>query len=162
MAIESLQQELVGHRLAPVRCHLDHIGSAAARDLGDAHAEEAGLGHHCGVAGLEEVGEAGLHAGGARAVERQHQAVGHAPSLAQQVHYLEQDQVQLGVEMPQQRPLHGLEHRGLYVGGTGATEEPLGRVERREIESHSLQPASGGVETQPKIFPLMLVFASMY
>ena len=70
MLIERLQQRVVGDVLAPVGLDLDHGGAEAAGDLHQPAAEEAVDADDDRVAGLEQVGEAALHARGAGRLER--------------------------------------------------------------------------------------------
>ena len=96
-------------------------------------AEEPALGDDHLVAELEQVHDPGLHAGRAGAVEREHEPVGHAVDAPQHVHDLEQDLVEVGVQVAEHRPPHGVEYGGVYVRRPGAAEEPLRRPEAREI-----------------------------
>jgi hypothetical protein len=105
-------------------------------DLRDTPAEEAALGHDHGVARLHEVHDAGLHAGRARAVERQHQPVGHPVHAPQQRHDVEENLVHPRVEMAEHRARHRVEHGGVHVCRSGAAEQPLWRSKLGEGVFH--------------------------
>ena len=121
--------------------HRHHARAVAASDLGDPAAEEPALGDDHRVARLHEVRDAGLHAGRAGAVERQHQAVGHPVHAPQQVHDVEEDLVHLRVEVAEHRPCHRVEHRGVYVRRAGAAEQPFGRPKPGESVVHPFRVA---------------------
>jgi hypothetical protein len=137
MVVDRLQQQLVGHGLAPVGFDLDHICAVAPGDLCDASAKEAGTSDDRGLARLQQVGDSGLHARHAGAVQREDEPVGHAVDASQHRHDLEQDLVHVRIEVTEHRPAHGREHRRFDVGRARTAQEALRRVDRRQVCAHS-------------------------
>ena len=114
-----------------------HDGRAAALDhLRHAHAEVAVAADDDGVAGLDDVVDGGLHAGGAGAGDRHREVVLGAEDRAQGalrvVEQLDED----GVEHADD----GLRHRAVdarvHERGPGAEQEAVGEVEFAEVVSH--------------------------
>jgi hypothetical protein len=138
---ERSHQCLVRDAFTPIGRHSHDARPVPPRDLRDTPAEEAALGHDHRVAGLHEVHDPRLHPGGARAVERQHQAVRHPVHPPQQVHDVEEDLVHRRVEVAEHRLRHGFEHRGVHVRGAGAAEQPLGGSKLGESVVHPTRVA---------------------
>ena len=128
LVVERIHQRVVRDALAPVGAHGHDARPMPPRDLSDPVPEVAALRHDHRVARLDEVHDAGLHAGRAGAVEWQHEAVRHPVHAPQQLHDVEEDLVHLRVEVPEHRPGHRFEHRRVHVRGTGAAQQPLGRA----------------------------------
>jgi hypothetical protein len=105
----------------------------APRDLADSPPEEAALRDDHLVARLEQVRDARLHAGGAGAVQGEHQAAGRAVHAPEHLHDVQQDLVERRVEMAEHRPAHRVEHVRVDVRGAGAAEQALGRREMGEV-----------------------------
>src|ERR671935_1035768 len=112
VVLEHFEQPFVGHTLAPGGRHFHHVRAVAPRNLGDALAEVTGAPHDHGVARLDQVRDARLHAGRAGGLDGEHDAVVSAVYLAQVRDYLEQDLVEVGIEVAEHRGLHRLEHGG--------------------------------------------------
>ena len=79
------------------------------------------LGHDYGVAWLQQVLDSGLHPGRARAMQRQHEPVGHAVDAPQHRDDVEQDLVEFGVEVTQHR---------LRIASSTAGQRSSGRSHR--------------------------------
>ena len=131
--VERVHQRLVRHAVAPVRLDRDDPSAVPPRDLADALPEEPALPHDHGVARLEQVRDAGLHPGGTAAVEREDEPVGHPVDAPQHVDDVEQDVVKVRVEVAEHRLPHRVEHGRVYVRGSGAAQESLGRPQLGEF-----------------------------
>jgi hypothetical protein len=129
VAVERVEQRGVRDRLAPRRGHADDRRAVPLGDVRQPPAEEAGLGHDRRVAGLEQVGEPGLHRGRPGGGEREDVAVRHAPDGAQQRHDLVEDRVERGIEVAEHRAAHGRNDGGLGVRRPGAAEQPVRGIE---------------------------------
>ena len=126
VAVERLEQPLVRHVPPHSSADLDHARAVARGDLGDARAEVAGHADDDGVARLDQVRDARLHARGAGALERQHQAVARPVDLAEHRHHLVEDRVEGRIEVAEHRLAHGVERRGLDVRGARAASSRAG------------------------------------
>ena len=78
------------------------------------------------VAPLEQVDEAGLHAGHAGGADREGQPIGGLECLAQHVLRFIHDLQEIGIEVADERHGHGREHARMHVTGSGAEEKTLG------------------------------------
>ena len=141
LVVERFHQRVVRYALTPVGAHGDDACPMPPCDFSDPSAEEAALGDDHRVAGLDEVHDAGLHAGRARAVEREHQDVRHPVHAQQQADDVEEDLVHLRVEMAEHRPCHRLEYGGIHVRRPGPAEQPLRRSKLGESVFHPLRLA---------------------
>jgi hypothetical protein len=130
VALQLLQQPLVGDRLAPVGLDLDDVGAVAAGDLGDPPPEVAAAGDDRGLPGLQQVGDPGLHPGGPGRLQRDQQALPGAKDPPQKLDHLQEDLVEVRVQVAEHRLLHRLEHRELDVGRPRAAQQPPGRLQR--------------------------------
>jgi hypothetical protein len=126
---QRLDDLIVGHRLPERRAQLDHVQAVPLGDVDHAVAEEAAGCHDHGLARLGQRRQAGLHAGRAACGERDRESVAAAVGRLQQLDQVLQDLVEVGVEMAQHRPLHGLEHARVDVGRARTAQQALGRVE---------------------------------
>ena len=133
MALELVQEALVRDDLAVVGLHLDDVRAGALGHLRDAVPEEAGVRDDRGVARLEQVLQAALHAGGARGLVREHQPALRLVDLALEVDDLVEDVVQVGIQVAQHRLLHRGEHARLHVAGAGPGKQALRGIERGEV-----------------------------
>jgi hypothetical protein len=134
--LDGVEQALVRDVPPPLLCDLDHARALARGDLGDAGAEVARHAHDHGVARLDQVHDAGLHAGGPRALQGQHHAVRRAVDLAQHRHDLVEDRVEGRIEVPEHRLAHRRERGRLDVRGARAAEQALGRGKRGDRFGH--------------------------
>ena len=133
--IELLHQCVVRNALTPVGLDSHNMRAVPARDLRDTAAEVAALPDDHRVARLEQVRDAGLHAGGARAVKGEHEPVRHAIDASQHRDDVQQDLVEVRVEVAEHGPAHRVEHGGVYVRRAGAAQEPLGGPELGEVHA---------------------------
>ena len=115
VAVELLQERVVRHALAPVGARPPPPRAVARARSPRCGGRRTRTGPRYGVARLEQVRDSGLHPGRARAVEREHQPVGHAVDAPQHRDDVEQDLVEVGVEVAEHRLLHRVEHRGVNV-----------------------------------------------
>ena len=125
LSLERLEQARVGDVRAPVLHDLDDLAAGAARELDDAAAEVARRADDDRVARLGEADEAGLHAGRAGRLQRQHEALGVAVDEPQHAHDLVQDRGDLGIEMAEHRLLHRGQRGRRDVGRPGTAEQPI-------------------------------------
>ncbi len=121
-----VEQLLRIDRASPRRVDPHDLGPAAARDLAHAFAEHAVDADDRGVAGLEQVDEARLHTRGTGAADRQRQRVVGAEHRPQPVGDVVEHTEELGVEMPEHRPLERFHDLGIRVRRTRPEQQLIG------------------------------------
>ena len=121
-----VEQALGIEREAPLLLDAHDVGTAAARDFAHPVAEHAVRADDGGVAGLEQVDEAGLHAGRAGAAHREGQRVVGAEDGAQARHRLVHDREELGVHVPEQRTAECGDRFRVGIGRTRSEEQSVG------------------------------------
>ena len=102
-----------------------HLSAAASRNVGHATAEETVDGYHRYVTVLQHVAQRGFHASGAGGGQREGHLVGRPEEAAQHVEYVVHTLEENGVEMPQDRLGHRLEHSRIDAARTRPQQNPL-------------------------------------
>ena len=132
MLRERVGHLLERHDLAERRGELDEVGTGAPCHLGDAGAEESGVEHEHGVAGLHQVRHPRLHARGAARAEAEREAVGAAPERFEPLRQIQQQVPEVRVEVSVDRQLHGLEDLGMHVRRARPAQEAVAGIDRRD------------------------------
>ena len=136
---------------SPLLLDLGDRRAVAAGDVGQAFAEEAVRGRDDDVAGLEQVGHSGLHAGVAGAGEGEGEAVLCAEDLAEHASRVVHDLDEVGVEMAEDGGGHGPEDAGVDVGRPCAQQQARRRVQLGYgLRDHDYLPYAGRLISQPK------------
>jgi hypothetical protein len=120
---------------APLFLDAHDLGAAAARDLAHAVAEHAVGTDDRGVARLEQVDEARLHAGRAGAADRQRELVLGTEHGAQARHRVVEDGEEFGIHVADQRPGERGNGLGVRVRRPGAEQESVGERHGRTLPS---------------------------
>ena len=113
-------------RAPPRRFDAHDLRAAPARNLAHALAEHAVHADDHGVAGLDEIDEARLHAGRTGAAHRQRQRVRRAERGAQPVGDLVEHDEEVGIQVPEHGPLERLHHLGKRVRRAGPEQQTFG------------------------------------
>lgn len=98
-------------------------------DLLEAEPKETVLDDHCDVAGLEQVGEGGLHAGGAGAGDGKGERLLRAENLTQHLGDAVHDLDELRVQVAQDGGGHGAQDARVYVAWAGTQKDTPRRIE---------------------------------
>ena len=121
-----IEQALRIDGAAPRRVDPHDFGTAAARNIAHALAEHAVDADDRGVAGFEEVDEAGLHAGRAGAADGQRERVARPERDAQAVGDLVEHDEEIRVEVAEHRPLERFHHLGVRVRRPRPEQQSVG------------------------------------
>ena len=129
-----MRGEGVAHRRrvdgpAPLDLDRVHPGAAAPGDVEHPAAEDPGDADDHLVAGLDQVGDRGLHAGAAGPRDRQGQTVLGAEDPAQHAAGRVHDPQVLRVEVTDRRPRQGLQDPRRHVARPGPQQQPPRRIE---------------------------------
>ncbi|MFN8203804.1 MAG: hypothetical protein U0S48_14650 [Solirubrobacteraceae bacterium] len=132
MLVERIDQRVVGDDLPPGTSDLHDVRAVADGHRRDARAEEAGVPDDHRVAGRDQVGDAGLHPGHARGLQRDADVLARdAVDGAQHRNDFVHPVMEGRVEVPEHRLAHDVEHGRLHVGRSRAREQTRRCHERR-------------------------------
>ena len=119
-------------RVTPGGLDAHDLGAAPARDLAHPLAEHAVDADDRGVARLEQVDEACLHPGRSGSADRQGERVARAEHRAQTVGDLVEHDEEVGIEMPEHRPLERLHHLRIRIRRPGPEQQSISMRHTRE------------------------------